>query len=155
MRWMALAMMVLAACQSTAEPEITARGEEASEAVGDRVLVLGTIAGYRDGDPDIGIVTSGRSATVRVTTYGGGCHSKGPTEVVVEGTEVLVTPYDYTEPAGTPCTRILNVFTHEATVTFGGPADAVIRVLGIDMSRASAEDMDGDTLVVSRTVHVR
>ena len=155
MRWTALAIMLLAACQSTAEPDISARGEEASEAVGNRVLVLGTIAGYNDGDPDVAVVVSGRTAMVRVTTYGDGCYSKGPTEVTVEGSEVLVTPYDYTEPPGTLCTRILESFSHEATVTFGGPADAVIRVLGIDMSRVSAANMDGDTLVVSRTVQVR
>ena len=102
----------------------------ASSATGpDEVRVLGAIAGYNTDDPRIEIVAAPGSATVRVTTYGGGCHSKGETEVVLRRREAVITPYDYTAPPGTICTLQLLSFSHETTIDFdsSGPVRIVIR----------------------------
>lgn len=111
----------------------------------DDVRVLGAIAGYNSNDPQIDIVTAPGSATVRVTTYGGGCHSKGDTEVLVRGREAVIIPYDYSAQPGTVCTLQLVSFAHEATIAFGtsGPARILIR---------GADDRNRRTITVERSV---
>lgn len=109
--------------------------------------VLGAIAGYHKDDPQIEIMTAPGSATVKVTTYGGGCHSKGETEVQLRGREAVVTPYDYlVAPPGTACTLQLISFVHEATINFGTTGPAQILVRGVDRRRR------GETITVERTV---
>ena len=107
--------------------------------------VLGAIAGYNHDDPRIEIMTVPGSATVKVTTYGGGCHRKGETEIQVRGREEMVTPYDYAGPRGAICTLQLVSFVHEATVAFGTSGSARILVRGADHRR-------GETITLERTV---
>ncbi len=121
----------------------------------DAVRVMGEIKGYNNDDPRIEIVPGTRSALVRVTTYGGGCHSRGDTEVRVDGMVATVTPYDYTAPPGTVCTQPLISFIHEANISFPSSGTALIRVRGIDRSTRSAQNMIGDTITVERSVEVR
>lgn len=111
----------------------------------DEVRVLGAIAGYNADDPRIDIVTAPGSATVRVTTYGGGCHTKGETEVLLRRREAVITPYDYTAPAGTICTLQLVWFSHETTIDFesSGPARIVVR---------GADHRQRGTITVERAV---
>ena len=108
--------------------------------------VLGAIAGYNTDDPRIEIMTTPGSATVKVTTYGAGCHSKGETEVQLRGREAMITPYDYVvTPPGMGCTRQLLSFVHEATIKLGVSGPARILVRGVD-------DRRGETITVERTV---
>jgi len=122
----------------------------------DRLRVLGEIKGYNSGDPQILIVLQeGRRVDVSVTTYGGGCHSQGETEVDIQGLTVTVTPYDYTALPGTGCTRQLVAFTHRAFVQFRNSGTARVRVRGLDAGNRSAGNLLGDTLVVEQVVEVR
>lgn len=139
MRSILLLGVFAAACSSAAEP--------------DRVRVMGSIAGYVEGDPHVEVVAATGVVTVRVTTYGNGCYSQGPTEVIVNGREALVTPWDYTL-TGTACIDILRVLTHVITVPFGAPGPARIMVRGLDLSRASATAPRGDTILVAYPVTV-
>ena len=144
MRWTGAGLLMLVvACSTVAEP--------------DRVRVLGAIAGYNNDDPRIEVVPGAdRSVTVRVTTYGDGCYTEGETEVLVQGASALVTPYDYTAPPGTACTRILRSFAHEAVVHFAAGTDtARVVVRGVDRRQASAANPNGDTIRVERVVPFR
>lgn len=116
---------------------------------------LGTIAGYQLNDPLVAVVPSGRTVTVSVTTYGGGCDSKGETEVAVTGLTAVVTPYDYWKSATGACPDILRTFAHSTTIEFVESGTAEIIVRGLDWRTRTAKNPDGDTLSVVRSVEVR
>lgn len=148
--WMALALVV-AACGSPSEPAPPSQSGLPDPPAG-RVRVLGSIIGYNRDDPRISIVQNGRTVSVSVTTYGGGCHSGGETVVQVSGLFVDITPYDFTATTGTVCTQPLLSFVHEATVRFDVVGTAHIRIHGVD---ARANNWAGKQVVVERTVAVR
>jgi hypothetical protein len=155
MRWGILALFVFVVSCVALTTEPGAGPSEADHGDGtSRIRVLGSIAGYNNDDPRIDLVPGNRSVLVRVTTYGDGCHSKGETEVQVDGMEALVTPYDYTATPGTVCTQQLVSSIHETTVPFSGSGTALLRIRGLDRSRMSAQNMIGDTIVVERSVVV-
>lgn len=142
MRLIALTIVAfLLGCSSTTEP--------------DRVRVLGAIAGFNEGDPQIQIVPDDQTVTVRVTTYGNGCYSKGETEAVVEGLEATVTPWDSTVAprSGVACTEILLSFTHEAVLDFDEAGTARIAVRGMDRSSGSTGKR-GEETTIERFVEV-
>ena len=117
---------------------------------------LGMIAGFQSNDPHITVVPSGRTVTVSVTTYGGGCESQGETEVVVNGLNAVVTPYDYTKvPVGGACTDILRSFVHTTSIQFAGPGTAQITVRGLGWRTRTPKNPDGDTMSVVRTVELQ
>ena len=116
---------------------------------------LGTIAGYQLNDPLVAVVPSGRTVAVSVTTYGGGCDSKGETEVAVNGLTAVVTPYDYWKSATGACPDILRTFAHSTTIEFVESGTAQIIVRGLDWRTRTAKNPDGDTLSVVRSVEVR
>ena len=91
---------------------------------------------------------------VTISTYGSGCHRIGETHVKVHGLEAVITPYDYTAPPGTPCTRQLVTMVHQARVAFNDSGMARIIVLGLDHRTVSAINMIGDTLRVERTLNI-
>ncbi|MEO7648259.1 MAG: hypothetical protein ABIV11_08500 [Gemmatimonadaceae bacterium] len=115
---------------------------------------LGTIAGFQLNDPNVAVVPDGRTVTVSVTTYGGGCESKGETEVAVNGLTAVVTPYDYTSTATGACTDILRSFVHSTSIQFAGPGTAQIIVRGLDGRTRTANNLMGDTLSVVRSVQL-
>jgi hypothetical protein len=128
-RWLTwIAGLVLVGCSSLAEPNAT--------------TVLGTITGFNQDDPRIGVATAGRAVTITVTTYGNGCYSQGPTQSHTTGMTVSITPYD--RVAGRVCTDILQSFVHAATVEFPAAGSVLIRVRGRDIA--------GDTVAFERTV---
>ena len=72
--------------------------------------------------------------TVSVTTEGGGCYRGGDTEVDVNGSTAIITPYDYSFYDGDGgsaegCPSILIRFEHIAQVTFDarGASTVVVR----------------------------
>lgn len=92
-------------------------------------------------------VDSGVPFRASVRTYGGGCISKGPTTVSVEGRTATIVPLDRHRKARY-CTDDLAGFTHETEVVFQGAGPAFVAVRG--------RVEPGDSLVVrQRTVHVR
>lgn len=131
----ALAIAVLVAgCERTAGP--------------DERRKTGTIRFFEDPVltrvPDT--VAAGRSFSVSIRTYGGGCVRKGDTEVAQEERSATVTPFDVHSGANV-CTAELKLFEHTATVTFRSPGSATVRF------RGRAEP--GDSVVtVSRPVVV-
>jgi hypothetical protein len=127
-----LLMAILPRCSSGTEPE----GERS----------MGAITGYNSDDPRIEIVTAPGRAVVRVTTYGGGCHSKGDTDVRVDQMTAVVTPFDYVPRGEVACTQQLVSFLHEATVSFARSGSARILVRGLDIR--------GDTVTVERRVEI-
>jgi hypothetical protein len=121
----------------------------------DRVRKLGVIATSGDnGSPRIRLEVEGRRVTVTATTYGNGCYTAGDTELAVRGLEAEITPYDYTEPAGSVCTQQLRIFEHRVTVAFESSGTARVRIRGINDRTRRAGNMVGDTLVVERLVEV-
>jgi hypothetical protein len=154
MRYIPILSLAVAAACAHAGDAIT---DPLADGVGgaDRVRVLGSIKGYNQDDPRIAVSASGRTVTVSVTTYGGGCHSRGETEVSVDGLVADIVPWDYTAPAGTPCTMQLVSFTHTATVQFTSAGTATIRVRGIDASTRHAGSMTGTEITVERTVQLQ
>lgn len=85
---------------------------------------------------------------VSVLSYGGGCESKGPTNLSVlsNGTAEL-RPLDLTELGEVACTQEIKTFTHSGTVRFTSTGSHDITVFG--------RDADNDTLSRKRSVHVR
>lgn len=74
-------------------------------------------------------VRAGAPFEVSVRTYGGGCLSKGETEVRKEGLSVDVRPHDIHSGADV-CTQELKMFDHRATVTLHDAGVAEIRFHG-------------------------
>ncbi len=93
-------------------------------------------------------VRIGERFTVEVTTYGGGCTSKGHTQVSVNGREVDVRPYDlHPTREDAACTRELRTHRHEATVWLEEPGTGTVRVHGRRMP-------DDAPVTVTRTLTV-
>jgi len=89
---------------------------------------------------DTGAVTLPNSARVgvplpvTVTSFGGGCITKGETDVMVTGLLAEVRPYRYEVvrlPLHSACTGELRLFLHVTQVQFDAPGDARIRVVGV------------------------
>lgn len=146
-----VALLMVACAHGSDEPT----DPMASGQPGDRVRVMGEIGGYNQGDPQIDVRVTGRTVRVAVASYGGGCHSKGETEVSVVGMVGEVTPWDYTAPPGTPCTQPLLSFDHVATLEFAQAGTATIRIRGIDASRRHAGNLTGEVIVVERQVQLQ
>jgi len=151
MRFPAFAtILLLAGCTMAIDP--IDPNESTGPGGSNRVTVLGAIKGYNNDDPRIALAVNGRDVTVTVSTYGGGCHSKGVTDVQRTGMQALLTPWDHTAPPGTPCTMQLVEMRHTATVSFPQAGTATIRVRGIDAGTRHVGNMAGDTIIVERTV---
>jgi len=76
-------------------------------------------------------VMHGEDFTVSVTTYGGGCISKGDTDVDRDGLTPVITPYDIdSSRPDTYCTLILKYITHEAVLRFDTPGVATLIIRG-------------------------
>jgi hypothetical protein len=135
MRWLSVVFPFLFACTAVTSSDPV------------ELRVLGTIDGYRTGDPHIEIQGGTESALVKITTYGGGCHRKGETEVEIEGMVAEVAPYDYVLVGeNIACIDILVILDHEVTVHFDGNGEAQVTVIGLDLH--------GDTVRVQRLVNV-
>lgn len=77
-------------------------------------------------------VDAGEPFEVSVRTYGGGCLTKGDTEVEIRGRRVDVVPYDV-HSGENICTDNLAVFDHRVTVTIAEPGPAEVRIRGNEM----------------------
>jgi hypothetical protein len=63
-------------------------------------------------------------------TFGGGCHSKGETEILMRDLTVDLVAFTYwSSPLGR-CTLDLQIMPNVATLTFPTPGTAYIRILG-------------------------
>jgi hypothetical protein len=130
-RWLGPLIPLVLACNPVTSPH--------------EARVLGSIAGYATGDPQIEIITGAESVIVRLTTYGDACYRQGETEVEVRGMDAEVTPYDYVRmEEGAACPAILRGFAHEAEIVFDSAGEAQIVVRGVDLV--------GDTLRVEHTL---
>lgn len=113
--------------------------------------VVATISHYGDPArveiPDA--VTRGVAFDVAVTSYGGGCVSQGDTEVEVQGSSAVVTPYDIElRPRNGACTDDLRLYRHVAQVRFDTPGQAVVTVRGF-------RKPEGNVITVHKTVAVQ
>ena len=95
-------------------------------------IVIGTIDAGGTLDrvidaPDTVVV--GHVTTFTVFTFGNSCIEPAGTEVTVQGTEAIVTPFDQEYLYGT-CRDILNSYAHTARVVFAQTGPATIRVRG-------------------------
>ena len=135
---LALAALVAAACPSAsgADKELRPAIIEFTDADPVRVVVPATAA-------------AGTPFEVRVTTYGGGCISQGPTEVSVSGSTALVEPLQV-GPAedDVVCTQELRVFVNTASVAFAAPGAAKVVVRGYS-------SISRRIITVERTVQVQ
>ena len=126
-------LLLLAGCRST------------TDSAG--VEMLSTIRVNPDAQPAIEISTAGRTAVITFTTYGGGCYSVAETRIEQNGMAVTIRPFDNT---GQCTDRILTQLTHESTIVFPSSGAAHVSVIGLDATSASASDLTGDTITVSR-----
>ncbi|HEX8691123.1 MAG TPA: hypothetical protein VF746_01680 [Longimicrobium sp.] len=113
--------------------------------------VIATISHYGDGVkaeiPDV--ATRGVAFDVTVTSYGGGCVLEGDTEVEVQGSTAVVTPYDVElRPRNGACTDDLRFYRHAARVRFDTPGQATVTVRGV-------RKPEGDVVTVQKTVTVQ
>ena len=93
-------------------------------------------------------VRVGERFTVRITTYGSGCSSKGTTQVSVTGLQVELSPYDsYPTAEDAACTRELRTHLHQVQVWVEEPGTATVSVHGRRMP-------DGEPATVARTLTV-
>ena len=121
-RWVRASLLtplLMCACSLETDPRIELRMAE--------------ICCYHDDDPQIGLpdtTIAGVPTMVSVTSYGGGCHRGGPTEVTTTAAEVQVTPFDsvYLHPV---CTRELRSFEHTVALTFLVPGVVTVGVHGL------------------------
>ncbi len=116
---LAAALLVLAACSLTTEPQ-------------DR-LIVGTVVFYQDSlvvdVPESARV--GEAFEVGIRTYGGGCEEMGPTQLDLRSDTVVVTPMERTSArAGVACTDILKTFDHRATITPLRAGRVIVRFRG-------------------------
>ena len=76
---------------------------------------------------------------VSVRSYGGGCVTKGPFDVLTPfDTVAVLNPYEIVRSgSGVVCTQELRVFTHSATLTFAQPGQVEVRVVGRDRAGVS------------------
>lgn len=89
---------------------------------------------YRDFDVDVTVPATarvGQPFTVRVITRAGGCSNADDTEVIVTGSNAVVTPYDIrTTGTNLTCGDEDQVFTHLASVQFDLVGPATVTVVG-------------------------
>ena len=86
------------------------------------------VRGYEPQVPEI--ATTGVPFEVTAWTMGNGCYERGDTEVEIDGSAAVVTPYDYDYGAARGvCTAELRRFRHKGIVVFGesGTAEVVLR----------------------------
>lgn len=150
--WLSIAL--LTGCAQTVEPPRALDGDTSATQEESAVRVMGRIKGYNNDDPRVEVSSSGRTATVNVTSYGDGCYRKGETVVNVNGLVAEIVPYDYTAPAGTACTRQLVSIQHTATVEFEQAGTATVRVRGVDVSRRSSANPSGEIITVERSIQL-
>lgn len=74
----------------------------------------------------------GTPIVIHLTTYGGGCMWKGPTETTVTELTVIVAPFDDVRipDSGTICPAHIATFKHSAEVTFERAGEASVAVRG-------------------------
>ena len=96
-------------------------------------LVVGTVA-FHSEPVDIDVpdtVTVSVPFSVSVRTFGGGCQRLGSTEVVINGLDAEVTPFDSTAGGDrVVCTDILLAFAHGASLTFATVGSATVTIRG-------------------------
>jgi hypothetical protein len=76
-------------------------------------------------------VRAGEPLTVRVATFGDGCSAAGGDDVVVQGLEADVLPWELDHSGEKiDCPDLLRTFHHSATVRFQHPGMATVRING-------------------------
>ena len=78
------------------------------------------------------VAQAGRDFKVTISTYGGGCESKGGEEVTVSENTAIVEVYDFTTATSlsSVCTLQLKQFPHTVTLRFEKPGEAIIKIVG-------------------------
>lgn len=126
----ALAATLLAACSPSASGAADGR-EDVAKTTGRQQP---SYVAYTGAAPEVSVpstVRAGEDLQVQIRTYGGGCNEKGGDEVRVDGLTALVLPWDFDRSTPeTPCQDMLRTFDHAATVRFGQPGTATVRVRG-------------------------
>ena len=85
----------------------------------------------------------GEIIVVKLSTYGvGGCTFFESTEINVIGDEAEITPYDRSKVSGSKCLASLEVFNHDALVTFETAGSNVIRINGRHTGHVGREKID-------------
>jgi hypothetical protein len=118
----------------------------------DSTRVVGTIIGFSANDPRVEIVAQGSTAHVTIITYGSGCDSIADTDARVLGLVAEVTPHDL---RGTCPQRNLVELRHTVDVTFSQQGTAQIVVKGVDATRRSSANPNGDLVSIQREVVLR
>lgn len=113
----AAALVALAACSETVEPEAT--------------LVRAHITDFPN-DPDWSVTVAGRTLDIAVTTYGNSCYSVGETRTHVDSAtrRVRVEPFDVRR--GSLCQDVLQFFNHAATVEVNRSGTWTVVLIGLD-----------------------
>lgn len=135
---LALVALATAACPAATDPDRELRPAiiEFTETDSVKVVVPAT-------------ATAGTPFEVRVTSYGGGCVGRGPTEVSVSGSTALVEPFQLVvTDEDLVCTMELRIDVNTAMVRFDTPGAAKVRIRGYST-------LSDDLITVERTVQVQ
>ena len=101
--------------------------------------------------PDI--VTRGVPFEVSIRTFGGGCTRRtGRTNVVEQGNEVVILPYNKRSVGGSVCTADIKYLTHAVQLTHDTPGDLVLRIIGDRKDGSTNFEAVSVELTVSVTV---
>lgn len=80
---------------------------------------------------------AGRPFTVTVLTLGGGCAQKADTEVRIDGSTAVITPYDHVSDGDCATYSVYN--EHNANVVFGAVGDGRVILRAVDVNRDPVE----------------
>jgi hypothetical protein len=94
-------------------------------------------------------VAANSPLTIKFVTFGGGCISRGETEVAVTGLEAQIRPYQYQyyPRADEGCTTDLRYDTNTAVLQFVTSGNGLIRIFGL-------KQPGGSDIVIERTITV-
>ena len=133
----AAAFVILPACQGTpSSPPVS------NMVIG--VIDAGEIVDSALSGPTNGAV--GEPLVFSITTFGGGCYRPAGAQVINQGLQMTVIPYDSVLPG--PCTRDLRALPREVVIVFDRSGNAVLRLQGRSYTGRSP-------VVVTRQMQIR
>jgi hypothetical protein len=96
---------------------------------------------------------AGEPFAIVITTFGGGCIEKGPTNVATSELRIDIRPMDFFFRAGANCPDFLRYHIHRATVTGSQRGTLEVRVHGTALSM-QGEAIERRTLIVTRHIRI-
>lgn len=101
-------------------------------------LVVSTIDGYLNDDPQIDVTQRAGIINITIDTYGTGCYKPGDQDVQIDVLDVVITPYDFA-PLEACSVQELQTFVHQIEFSIGQTGTLLVRVNGRDKDTGLVE----------------